>query len=150
MLLTQCSVVVIEIADLCAWGEKFNWSWHLLNSMFEDVMLAQHKKGHKFYYSWLLILISFIVWADPPDYVHMDVPISFLGTRYQNLWEARVDSNHQQDNNIAFFMPTEVLRQVVWQTHRIRATTMHRYTTFVKFEADVPNINMLPTKYPLQ
>jgi len=95
MILTQCSVAVVEIVDLCAHGENFNWSRYLLNALFEYLMLGQHKKCHQFYYSWLLILISFIVWADPPDYVHMDVPISCMGERYQNLWEDRVDNNHQ-------------------------------------------------------
>ena len=95
MILTQCSAVVVEIAYLCALGEKFNWSLYLLNALIEDVMLAQHKEGKKFYYSWLLILIFFTLWADPPDYVQMDVPLSFLGVRYQNLWEDKVNNNHQ-------------------------------------------------------
>ena len=95
-------------------------------------------------------MISFTVLVGPPDYVHMDVPIYFLGERYQNLWEDREDNNHQQDNNIVFFMHAKVLRQVVRQTHRICAITVHRYTTFIKFEADVHNINILPTKDPLQ
>ena len=82
MIPTQCSETVVEIANLCARGENFNWSWYLLNELIEYVMLAQHKKGYKFCYSWLLILISFTVWADPLDYVHMDVPISCLGERY--------------------------------------------------------------------
>ena len=95
MIPTQCSIAVVEIVDLCAWGDKFNWSWYFLNALFKDVMLAQHKEGHKFCYSWLLILISFTIWADPLDYVHMDVPISCLGERYQNLWEDKADNKHQ-------------------------------------------------------
>ena len=77
-------------------------------------MLGQHKEDHKLHYSWMLILISFTVWADPPDYVQMDVPLSCLGARYQNLWEDKADSDHQKDNNIAFFMHAKVLREVVW------------------------------------
>ena len=61
MIPTQYSTVVVEIENLCARGENFNWSWYLLNTLIEDAMLAQHKKGHKFFYSWLLILISFTV-----------------------------------------------------------------------------------------
>ena len=113
MVPTQCSVGVIEIVDLCAQGHKFNWSWYLRNDLFEDVMLAQHKKGHKFYYSWLLILISFTVWADPSDYVQMDVPISCLGEKYQNLWVDKTENKHQQDNNVVFFLHAEALWQVV-------------------------------------
>ena len=95
MIPTQCSAAVVEIEYLCTLGEKFNWSWYLLNALIEDAMLAQHKDDHKFYYSSLLILISFTIWADPPNYVQMDVPLSFLGARYQNLWEDKANSNNQ-------------------------------------------------------
>ena len=78
----QCSIAVVEIVDLCALGEKFNWSLYLLNTLIKDAMLAQHKEDHKFHYSWLLILISSTVWTDPPYYVQMDVPLSCLGARY--------------------------------------------------------------------
>ena len=90
----ECSAGVIEIADLCARGQKFNWSWYLLKSLLEDVMLEQQKEGHKFYYSWLLILISFTVWVDPPDYVHMNVVVSYLGEKYQSLWEDKADTKY--------------------------------------------------------
>ena len=126
-------------------GIKFNWSLYLLNVLIKDVMLTQHKEDHKFYYSWLLILISFTNWADPPDYVQMDVPLSFLSARYQNLWEDKVDNNHQQDNNIVFFMHAEALREVVQHSHRIRTATVHRYVAFIKFQADAHNITLLPT-----
>ena len=91
---TQCSTTVVEIAYLCAQGEKFNWSWYLLKALFEYVMPAQQKDDHKFCYSWLLILISFTVWADPLDYVHVNAPMSCLGARYQNLWEDKKDNKH--------------------------------------------------------
>ena len=47
MILTQCLVVVVEIAYLCALGEKFNWSLYFLNVLIKDAMLAQHKEGKK-------------------------------------------------------------------------------------------------------
>ena len=80
----------------------------------------------------------------------MQVLLSFLGERYQNIREDKVDNDHQQDNNIVFFMHAETLLQVVRQSHRICATTVHRYATFIKFQAYAHNINLLPTKYPLQ
>ena len=113
-------------------------------------MLDQHKEDHKFHFSWLQILISFTVWADPPDYVQMDVPLSFLGARYQNLWEDKAHNNHQKDNNIVFFMHIEVLREFFQHSHRIRATTVHRYVAFIKFQSDAHSINLLPTKDLLQ
>ena len=69
MIPTQCSAMVVELADLCSLGQKSNWSQYLLNTLIDDMMLAQHKEDHKFHYSWLLILISFTVWTNPPDYV---------------------------------------------------------------------------------
>ena len=77
------------------------------------MMLAQHKEDHKFKYSWLMILISFTVWANLPNYVQMDVPLSFLGVRYHNLFEDKVENDHQKDNNIAFFMHAKALHEVV-------------------------------------
>ena len=70
----QCLALVVELADLCALGEKFDWLRYLLNALIDDAMQAQHKEGHTFHYSWLLILISFTVWGNPLDYVEMDVP----------------------------------------------------------------------------
>ena len=82
MVPTKCSARIIKIIDLCAQGKKFNWSWYLLIALSQDVMMVQQKEGHKFYYSWLLILISFTIWADPLDYVHMNVLVSCLGEKY--------------------------------------------------------------------
>ena len=110
MVPAQCSAGVIEIADLCAQGQKFSWSWYFLTTLFEDVMLAQQKEGHKFYYSWLLILISFTVWANPTDYVQMDFLISCLGGKYHNLWEDKAGNKHQQNTNVVFFLHAEALR----------------------------------------
>ena len=47
-----------------------------------------HEEGKvKLHYSWLLILISFVIWLDPSDYHPLDLPVIFHGAKYQNLWE---------------------------------------------------------------
>ena len=69
MIPNQCSIVVVELADLCALVGVFNWSWYLLNRLIDYAMQTQHKDTYKFHYSWLLILISYTVWGNPPDYV---------------------------------------------------------------------------------
>ena len=109
MMPTQCSVVEVELENLCALGGRFNWSRYLLNALIDDAMLAQHKEDHKFHYSWLLILISFTFLANPPYYVQMDVPLACLGERYQNLWEDKANNDHQKYNNIYFFMHAKAL-----------------------------------------
>ena len=99
----QCSVATMDLVDLCVLGAVFNWFRYLLNELIDDVTHAHHKASYKFHYSWLLILISFTMWGNPPDYVQMDVLLPCLGARYQNMWEDKVDNDHQKDSNIAFF-----------------------------------------------
>ena len=78
----------------------------------------------------------------------MDVSISYLGGKYQNLWEDKADNKHQRDRNLVFFLHAEAVQQVVRKTHRIHTKTMQRYASFIKFEVDMHNINLLPIKGP--
>ena len=64
------------------------------------------------------------------------------------MWEDKTDTKRQEDNNITFFLHTEALRQVVRQIHRIRTATVQMYASFIKFEADMHQINLLPLKGP--
>ena len=89
-----------------------NWSHFLLNDVLEDAVQAQEESKTKFHYSWLLILISFVVWLDPSDYQPLDVPVFCHDVKYQNLWEDKEDKIQQKDNNIEFFLHTEALRVV--------------------------------------
>ena len=58
-----------------------------MNTLIEDVEKTQEDPKAKFHYSLLLILLSIVMWFDPPDYQPMDVLVLYLGTKYQNLWE---------------------------------------------------------------
>ena len=91
--------------------------------MIDDVKQAREEEKSKFHYSWLLILISFILWLDPPDYQSMDVPIVCLSAKYQNLWEDKENRIRKKDNNIEFFMHAKSLRNVIKQAHRVRVVT---------------------------
>ena len=73
------------LVALCAEGVQINWSQFLLNELLQDASLAQ-EEGTSFHYSWLLILISFIVWSKLEDYQQVYLPIRCRGARYQNLW----------------------------------------------------------------
>ena len=64
----ECTTRAIEIMEQCAVGVIFNWSQYLLNELIDDAKQAQVEDKAKFHYSWLLILISFSLWSDPPDY----------------------------------------------------------------------------------
>ena len=69
----------------------------------------QEESKDKFHYSWLLILISFIIWSNPPDYQVLDVRVIFHGVKYQNLWEDKEDKIQQKDNNIELFLHAKAL-----------------------------------------
>ena len=51
MIPNQCSIMVVELADLCALVGVFNWSWYLLNRLIDYAMQTQHKDTYKFHYS---------------------------------------------------------------------------------------------------
>ena len=76
----------------------------------------------------------------------MDVPVLCLGAKCQNLWEDKVDSNRKKDNNNVFFLHIEALRDVIHRSHRIHVATVHRYATFIKFQAEAHNIILEPTR----
>ena len=79
---------------MCAVGVTFNWLQFLLNELIDDVDQAQEEPRAEFHYSWLLILISFILWSNPPEYQLMDFLVLFLGAKYQNLCEEKEDKIH--------------------------------------------------------
>ena len=58
-------------------------------------------------------MISFTLWSNPLDYEPMDVPLPFLGAKYQNLWEDKKNKIFQKDNNIEFFLHAEALCNVL-------------------------------------
>ena len=106
MRTNQCTTRTIVVVELCAASVQLNWSQYLLNELLEDVKKVQ-AKGSAFHYSWLLILISFVVWAEPTNYQGVDVLVLCRGIRYQNLWFDKELSQRQKDNNIEFFLQGE-------------------------------------------
>ena len=96
----------------------------------------------------MLILILFIMWSNPPDYQQMDVPLLFLGAKYQNLWERKKNKVHQMDNNVEFFLHIEALCDVIRRTHRIWRAIVHRYAAFIIFQAGAHNIVLEPKNDP--
>ena len=96
----------------------------------------------------MLILISFILWANPLDYEPMDVPLPCLGAKYQNLWEDKKNKILQVDSNIKFFLHAEGLRDVIRRSHRFRTATVHRYMAFTNFHEGAHNTILEPKNDP--
>ena len=61
------------------------WETYLFNELLVDADDAQDT-GNPFNYSWLLILISFVAWEEPPEYQGVDVHVPCKGARYHNIW----------------------------------------------------------------
>ena len=78
----------------------------------------------------------------------MDVPVLCLGVKYQNLWEIKTNKVFQKDNNIEFFLHAKVLHDVIRQSNRVIAATVHRYTSFINFQVSVHNTTLEPNKEP--
>ena len=55
---------MLVATELSAVGVQLNWSQYMLNELLAYEMEVQ-EKGSTFHYSWLLILILFVSWAEP-------------------------------------------------------------------------------------
>jgi hypothetical protein len=56
---------VVSFAEQCAEGVQFDWSNYLLREFPQDCTDAQERGP--FHYSWLLVLIALVAWAEPMD-----------------------------------------------------------------------------------
>ena len=75
----------VELAEKCAQGVHINRSQFLLNELMDDAREVQEQPTTKFHFSWILILISFVVWAPPPNYQPMDILVELLRMPFQNI-----------------------------------------------------------------
>ena len=58
----------MELEEKSTEGVVFNCSQYLLNELLKDVEQVQEEPKMKLNYLWILILISFVVGSNPPDY----------------------------------------------------------------------------------
>ena len=63
----QCTIGAVMLAALCAKAVQINWSQFLLNDLLQDAASSQEEVT-AFHYSWLFILISFIISFELADY----------------------------------------------------------------------------------
>jgi hypothetical protein len=70
----------------CAEGLQMNWVKYLVNQLELDCREAQDQ-GYEFHFSWLLILITFIVWEMPEGATFLDIePFEPLAMKFSTLW----------------------------------------------------------------
>ena len=79
----------IDLATQAKEGQQYNWCMYLLNQFMEDCTAAQ-EHNQPFHYSWLLVLMAFIMWKEPKHTQLLPVRRNYRGVRYANLW-ANID-----------------------------------------------------------
>jgi hypothetical protein len=57
---TQVTGFVVDLAGKCVEGMQMNWVNYLTNELEKDCREAQDL-GYEFHYSWLIILITFVI-----------------------------------------------------------------------------------------
>jgi hypothetical protein len=68
-------------------GTEFNWCQYLLNEFLDELNDTQENVG-QFHFTWLIIVITFVGWKEPKDYVGVIADTNDpKGVRYANLWE---------------------------------------------------------------
>ena len=108
----QCTTKIIVGVEQCVGGGQLNWSTYLMNELLVDAE-ELHEKVSPFHYSWLLILIFFFLWEEPPKYQGVYVPVQCRGDQYQNIWFEKEKTKQQKDNNVEFFLQGEALRYYI-------------------------------------
>ena len=106
----------------------------LLNELLADAE-EELEKGSAFHYSWLLILILFVAWAELENYQGVDVPILCRGARYQNLWLKKDLMQRLKDNNVEFFLQAEALQYHVRSRSKLPCNMLSSLETLSDFRS---------------
>ena len=100
-------------------GKNFNWSLFLLNIFLQDCSQGQDDENHSFHFLWMLILIAFMAWREPPNtYFPQTEPGARRASKYSSLSE----SNNQikkKNNAIVFHEYYNMLVEAIEATPRI-------------------------------
>ena len=127
---------VIRLAIDTIQGKAFNWSLFLMNSFFQDCAQAQENPLHSFHFSWLLILMAFIGWKEPPNSQFPQLePGACRGAKYSNLWESN-NPEKQKNNAMVFHDYYMLLLQTVTTIPRIDSPVVDLYYSRLEFKVD--------------
>ena len=74
----QCTSRIIVVTEKCVSSVQLNLLTYLLNELIADAINVK-EKGNPFKYSWILISISFVAWAERPDYQEEDIHVPCRG-----------------------------------------------------------------------
>jgi hypothetical protein len=98
---TQVTGFIVDLTGKCAKGLQMNWAQYLINHMDLNCIEAQDQ-GHKFHFSWLLILIAFIAWEMPEGATFPNIePFEPLSVKFSTLWYSN-DMNKKWKSIVVF------------------------------------------------
>jgi hypothetical protein len=109
---TQVSGFVVDLAGKCTEGLQMNWVKYLVNQLEIDCRESQDQ-GHKFHFSWLLILITFVAWELPEGATFLDLdPFEPLAAKFSTLWYSN-DMSKQWKSNVVFHVYYNQLKATI-------------------------------------
>jgi hypothetical protein len=82
----QVTWFIVDLTGKCVEGMQMNWVSYLVNELEKDCREAQDQ-GYEFYFSCLLVMITFVTWKIPEEETFPEVePLEPLATRFSTLW----------------------------------------------------------------
>jgi hypothetical protein len=112
-----------------------NWVQYLVNQLELECGEAQDQ-GYEFHFSWLLILVAFIVWETPKGVTFLDIkPFEPLDVKFSTLWYSN-DMNKQWQSNVVFHSYYNQMKLSIQSTLCITLNTLYRFRPLMKFSVD--------------
>jgi hypothetical protein len=92
---------VVDLVGKCMEGLQMNLVEYLINQLDLDYRQEQDQ-GYEFHFSWLLILIAFIMWELPEGATFPEIePFEPLAAKFCTMWYSS-DMNKQWQSNVIF------------------------------------------------
>lgn len=139
---TKVPATVVDLAAQEKDGKPYNWCLYLLNQFMEDCTGAQ-EHNQPLHYSWMLVLLTFVMWKETKHNTFLPVWNDCRGVRYVNLW-ATADSDRQRLNNMVFYTYYQQLCVLIADKLRITKQVTDLYNKKVKFTMDLHRIYIKP------
>jgi hypothetical protein len=83
---TQFTGFAVDLVGKCMEGMQMNWVSYLINELKKYCRKVQDQ-GYEFYFSWLLVLITFVAWKMSEGAAFLEIePLESLAANFSTLW----------------------------------------------------------------
>jgi hypothetical protein len=126
---------VADLTAKCVEVMQMDWVSYLINELEKDYRKAQDQ-GYDFYFSWFLVLITFVTWKMLEGATFLEIePSESLVSRFSTLWYTN-DMLKQWKSNVVFHSYYQQLKVFIEAFPCMTPRTLHQYRPFVKSHAD--------------